>query len=100
METTARPVPSIRGMGVREFTDSAGTAWRVWDTVPRMGMLLPPGYADGWLTFESAIGRYRLAPVIAGWEQFTTAKLEALCRTARTSGRNPAKTANNPRDAR
>ena len=70
-------------MAEREFTDSKGTRWRVWDTVPRMGALLPPDYANGWLTFDSALGRYRLAPALEGWETFSVAKLEALCRTAR-----------------
>ena len=70
-------------MGVREFTDSAGRAWRVWDTIPQKGQLLRSDFVNGWLTFESDLGRYRLAPVIRGWESLSTAKLEALCRTAR-----------------
>lgn len=70
-------------MAIREFTDSAGNAWRVWDTIPRVGMLLPTGFADGWLTFESDVGRYRLTTVPADWEQYPAAKLEMLCRTAR-----------------
>ena len=70
-------------MGVRDFTDSEGRAWRVWDTFPQMGQLLRPGFANGWLTFESDLGRYRLASVMRGWENFSSAKLEALCRSAR-----------------
>lgn len=70
-------------MAEREFTDSKGTRWRVWDTMPRMGALLPPDYASGWLTFDSPVGRYRLAPVVDGWEDLPDQKLEALCRTAR-----------------
>ena len=70
-------------MAEREFTDSTGRTWRVWDTTPRMGTLLPADYANGWLTFESDLGRFRLAPALDGWEKSTVAKLDALCRTAR-----------------
>ena len=68
---------------MREFTDSTGRAWRVWDTMPRMGALLPSDFENGWLTFESDLGRFRLPPVLDGWERFPVQTLEALCRTAR-----------------
>ena len=73
-------------MAVREFTDSAGMDWRVWDTIPLEGRLLRPELREGWLTFESTLGRFRLAPVPDGWERAPTAKLELLCRLARAGG--------------
>jgi hypothetical protein len=40
------------------------------------------GYEQGWLTFESPEEKRRLAPVPAGWESFSTERLELLCRMA------------------
>lgn len=82
-------------MAVREFTDSARTEWRVWDTNPNEGRLLRAEFRNGWLTFESALGRYRLAPVLRDWQNFSVEKLEALCRTARAEDRqtSPARDA-------
>jgi hypothetical protein len=68
-------------MAIREFTDSAGTAWRVWSTAPQAR-----GVAEtlkgGWLTFESTTTRKRLAPIPPGWEEATTERLELMCRAA------------------
>jgi hypothetical protein len=55
----------------REFVDDAGTMWRVWDTHPVAANTLrtvSPGYAGGWLTFESAAERRRLAPIPPEWD--------------------------------
>ena len=40
------------------------------------------GLSRGWLAFESAGDKRRLAPVPAGWESLSDAELEALCAKA------------------
>jgi len=77
-------------MAVREFTDSKGIEWRVWDVTPQhmhpvtraedyMGNL-----QDGWLVFESAEEKRRLgAPYPANWPSFSLTRLEELCAGAR-----------------
>ena len=70
---------------MREFVDSAGVAWRVWSTVPARG-LLSGTYDQGWLTFESATERRRLAPVPDGWMDFSVERLEQLCWGAKPVG--------------
>jgi len=40
------------------------------------------GYERGWLTFETAGEKRRLAPVPSGWEAFSPERLELLCRMA------------------
>jgi hypothetical protein len=68
-------------MSIREFSDSAGVKWRVWSTVPRS-----PGVDEslraGWLTFESTLGRRRLAPIPRGWEEASPERLDLMCRAA------------------
>ena len=76
-------------MAAREFTDSWGTAWRVWDVTP--DVMHPVTRSedfmvklhDGWLAFESATEKRRLpAPYPADWATFSLEKLEALCQRA------------------
>jgi hypothetical protein len=80
-------------MAIRDFTDSAGVAWRVWSTTPRAGAVYEESHKTGWLTFESATIRKRLAPIPRGWEEATPERLELMCRVAeivrRTSGGRP-----------
>jgi hypothetical protein len=76
-------------MAVREFTDSKNTVWRVWDVTTAqmhpvtkkedfMGEL-----AEGWLAFESANEKRRLAaPYPEDWATLSIAELEALCEQA------------------
>jgi hypothetical protein len=76
-------------VAVREFTDSAGVEWRVWDVTPQhmhpatraedfMGNL-----RDGWLVFESASDKRRLEPPYpAHWTALSLTALEELCRRA------------------
>jgi hypothetical protein len=73
-------------MAVREFTDSTGMEWRVWDVTPQhmhpttraedfMGNL-----RDGWLVFESASDKRRLEPPYpADWTSLSLTALEELC---------------------
>jgi hypothetical protein len=71
-------------MSSREFVDSVGRAWRVWNTVPSARSALAAGYAEGWLTFESAKALRRLTPIPDGWEEMSVAELERLCARATT----------------
>jgi hypothetical protein len=76
-------------VAVREFTDSDGMDWRVWDVNPAqlhpatraedyMGNLM-----DGWLAFESAKTKRRLeAPYPAHWMALPLPELETLCKRA------------------
>jgi hypothetical protein len=67
---------------MREFTDSAGVAWRVWSTVPRADAVYDESLRSGWLTFESADTRKRLVPIPRGWEDATPERLDLMCRAA------------------
>jgi hypothetical protein len=70
-------------MGYREFIDSVGVVWKVWNTVPLAGAVLGGEMQNGWLTFESmACSLRRLAPVPDDWQLLSAEKLEALCTTA------------------
>ena len=76
-------------MAVREFSDSRNVVWRVWDVTTAqmhpitknedfMGEL-----ADGWLAFESAHEKRRLAaPYPTDWASMSIPELEALCQQA------------------
>jgi len=75
------PLPSST-MPILEFVDSAGVAWRVWNTVPSARTTLSGEFERGWLTFESAVGLRRLAPVPPGWDRAQPEKLELMCRAA------------------
>lgn len=73
---------------LRAFTDSAGVEWRVWDVLPvagsargqdgLSGSLKNTAFANGWLCFESASEKRRLAPIPAGWEFHDPVRLEQL----------------------
>ncbi len=68
---------------MRDFTDSAGVAWRVWATMPQVGAAYEERYRAGWLTFEDATGnRRRLAPIPPGWQEALPERLELMCRVA------------------
>jgi len=70
-------------MAYREFIDSLGTAWKVWNTTPLPGAVLTSEMRKGWLTFESmACSLRRLAPVPDSWEHLSTEDLEQLCAQA------------------
>lgn len=85
---------------MREFVDGRNTEWRAWDITPeRMHPatareMFHGDYADfqeGWLVFESAGERRRLAPFPSHWETFPVERLEELLAMAapvhqRTSG--------------
>lgn len=80
---------------LRGFTDAGGTEWRVWQVLPspldarhesvdalsRMSLGGTP-FANGWLCFESAAQKRRLAPIPEGWEFLDAATLQDLCSRA------------------
>lgn len=79
---------------LRGFTDSTGVEWRVWevfpsraskpssvDTLSRTSLKETP-FANGWLCFESAESKRRLAPIPEGWEFLPARRLDQLCREA------------------
>ena len=101
-------------MALREFSDRAGRAWRVWDVTADA---IHPAtraedymrdYLDGWLAFESIDGlaKCRLTPIPPGWATATVAQLEQWLHQAETVrgdrasgpyGRSSAEVASNPR---
>lgn len=79
-------------MAVRDFTDSAGIEWRVWPVTP--DQIQPRtavedylgDYGEGWLCFESASERRRLASFPADWADMDDAGLEELLARASVVG--------------
>jgi len=67
---------------IRAFTDSNGVTWRVWSTIPVHTGSTAESYRSGWLTFESREQRRRLAPIPAGWEDASPARLQLFCANA------------------
>ena len=81
-------------MAVREFTDSKGTEWRVWDVTPEhmhpatRSEDYMSNLQDGWLAFESATEKRRLAaPYPSDWTSYRIPELEALCARAKAATR-------------
>jgi hypothetical protein len=79
-------------MALREFTDAAGSLWRVWDVRPEK-MHAPTRAEDhlqsvinGWLAFEPAAGgeKRRLSPIPARWERATESELAGMLEQAQT----------------
>ncbi|HEY9227567.1 MAG TPA: hypothetical protein VIP11_13010 [Gemmatimonadaceae bacterium] len=68
-------------MPIREFTDSLGTRWLVWATIPSPGSVLG-SMRDGWLTFDSRTVRRRLMPIPTNWEEASPQTLDGMCRAA------------------
>jgi hypothetical protein len=76
-------------MAVREFTDSWGTEWRVWDVTPEVMHPITRSedymqkLQDGWLAFESTAEKRRLAmPYPPEWINYDLRQLESLCQRA------------------
>jgi hypothetical protein len=76
-------------MAIRDFTDSEGTEWRVWDVTPEVMHPITRSedymvnFRDGWLAFESRSGKRRIpAPYPTDWTSFSLPELEALCQRA------------------
>jgi len=75
-------------MAVRDFVDTNGVTWKVWPVTTEM--LQPKTAAEsylgeyeaGWLCFESALERRRLAAYPEDWDQLSDSELGALLQTA------------------
>lgn len=81
-------------MAVREFTDSKGIEWRVWDVTPEhmhpatRSEDFMSNLQDGWLAFESATEKRRLAaPYPSDWTSYRIPELEGLCAQAKSATR-------------
>lgn len=75
---------------MRHFTDSMGVAWTVFevkraDTQAKWSYL-PEGFGDGWLCFESRLGKRRLTRVPKGWREAGDDELEHMLRQATRAG--------------
>ena len=68
-------------MALRTFEDADGVEWRVWDTVP--AKLVTTTLEGGWITFESAVGKRRLAPIPPYWANADGEELNRLLRKAK-----------------
>jgi hypothetical protein len=73
------------GASHREFLDTDGQEWQVWETHPRRQT--DPGriadeLAGGWLAFESAKEKRRLAPIPDDWTALPDEDLARLCARA------------------
>lgn len=88
-------------MALRDFRDSKGVAWKVWDVTPESLDRRTAAedhmheWQDGWLVFEGSDVRRRLAPYPNRWEELADAELERLLDRAqavkrRTPGENSA----------
>jgi hypothetical protein len=93
-------------MAVREFTDSRGVEWRVWDVTPAHMHPVTRGedymadLQDGWLVFESGDEKRRLeAPYPPNWTSFPLHQLEELCGRASLVVRRKSQTPTGQRRA-
>ena len=85
---------------IRHFRDRAGVEWRVCVTErsegsARRDQYLPEAYRAGWLLFESAIEKRRLAPFPADWAALSDKELEALHAAAAPQARSRGKQGEN-----
>lgn len=76
-------------MAHREFQDSAGLRWAVWDVYPSLsvdggkpGRLLGEDASEGWLTFQCPSERRRFYMPPEEWETFTDEQPALLSRHA------------------
>jgi hypothetical protein len=74
-------------MALRNFTDSQGQVWRVWNVVPQYASsrdedTMTPGLQGGWLCFENGGEKRRLSPIPEEWENAAADALEGWCRAA------------------
>jgi len=72
---------------VRDFRDASGIDWRVYPIEPQAGIdkrdpRLPDNFRSGWLVFESATDKRRLAPVPTDWRTASDEVLASLCARA------------------
>ena len=93
-------------MGLREFSDRDGVLWRVWDvTAESMDRRTATedymrDWQDGWLAFESATARRRLAHYPSDWMTLAPDALEQLlARAQEVRRRSSGEVAARPEEA-
>jgi hypothetical protein len=99
-------------MAHRDFVDSNGLAWEVWEVIPQsverrrlrdrraaprdnhdrrlrheLRLRISGGDADGWLVFESRTQKKRLRPIPQGWHLASPVELESMCARADRASR-------------
>jgi hypothetical protein len=73
------------GASHREFLDTDGQRWEVWETHPRRETdpeRIAAELAGGWLAFESASEKRRLVPIPDEWTALSDEGLARLCAQA------------------
>lgn len=98
-------------MAHREYADSEGVAWQVWEVIPQSvdrrrlrerrsaprdnqerrkrheaRLRLSDG-ADGWLVFEAHDEKRRLRPIPQDWHRASAVELESMCARAERASR-------------
>ena len=101
-------------MAHRDYIDSDGVAWQVWEVIPQsverrrlrerrvaprdandrrlrheVRLRLSNGEADGWLVFESVGVKKRLRPIPKAWSLASPVELESMCARAQLASRPP-----------
>ena len=99
-------------MAHREYLDSHGLKWQVWEVIPMSSerrklrerrfaprdsndrrkrhearLRLSDGESDGWLVFESVDGKRRLRPIPKEWHRASVEELESMCARAERASR-------------
>ena len=94
-------------MAHREFIDSHGAAWQVWEVIPQsverrklrerriaprdehdrrmrheVRLRMAGADTDGWLVFESRDQKKRLRPIPRAWHDASVVELESMCARA------------------
>ena len=71
-------------MALRDFRDSRGELWHVWDTLP--AKVVSNTLEGGWLTFQREGEKRRLAPIPLYWANAPDEELRQLLERARPVG--------------
>src|SRR5690349_12657817 len=89
--TDPTPRREMIGMAIREFVDDRHVEWKVWCVTPEQMRPVHAremfhgryvDYQEGWLVFESAAERRRLAPFPGKWAELSDEELGTLLRGA------------------
>ena len=91
-------------MPMRTFTDPNGTVWDVFEAHPggagRTPSRVPENFRSGWLCFQSASERRRLAPIPPDWESWEVDRLVAALYATHGMARRTPKAFDSPRPPR